>query len=1266
MDQAKKLYLKSTFLIEGISYILLIPLATYVLFFHGELLGEKLQYSAIGLAIAVVVTFIHGLIMRYNGLYKPFKLILSNKTLSESERSQIKLTLLKQPQREAYGSIIRWTYGIAIVIIYTSIYVPIETITYIAAIAAFFQSALVNFINNYFITERLLSDVLEKPSLSNTVIEEKEYKEFSLIKKTILMVVGIFMATFVVFTYLIFEIYHDTVPLDEVLLHFIPITIGLIAVVILSINLFNYSNKKSLKKIKDSIQKMSEGDLSVDLSMVTIDELGRVCNDLYKLNESQRGIAKFIHSEIQKLLEHMETLSVGQQTILLDKNQLEKLEHTNNFFEVTDALHEITKVLQELIQVTNNESYIREGKVKLTSAVQDAKKLSDSADKIIKNLASHVNATIGILYVADNNHTLRLTGRFAHSNEHVVDNFQLGEGLIGQVAEDKQLKVIYEVPDNHLVIHTGLLQVKPKEMIIVPCVYNDETKAVFVLGTLDTFKDIHVDYFNSIGESIALTITSHQANEEKERLLEESRKLTEELQKQQEVLVHNSTEIEQINKELEQQTRELRKSESLLETKQQELENINEELKAQTIDVEKQRDELNEKNEELYKTKKLLEEKAENLERANQYKSEFLANMSHELRTPLNSIIILSKILFDNKQKRLSEKEMEYSETIFKAAHDLLDLINEILDLAKVEAGMMDVHLENINLRHFMEDVRMSFKELAVKKALEFTIDIEEGLPSNLLTDSQRLKQIIKNLLSNAFKFTQEGSISVQVYKKGVDHIAFSVRDTGIGIPEDKQALIFKEFSQVDGTTNRKYGGTGLGLSISDRFSKLLGGEIQVTSKVNEGSAFTLVFPANIENKANSSFVQPIPTKKPVLIEQETPIETVKDKLLLIIDDDPNFVRVIIDMAKRKGFKCISSLEGEKGLELAKTFTPDAIILDIKLPGIDGWEVMKQLNENEKTRKIPVHFVSSMDSPGKCLENGAIGYITKPVTSQKSENLFEKIMNSIIDKTEGDKLVLHLYSPLEGQSLNEQLEQENISFISTSSLEEASLLVKQQKIGSIILDNLLDQEEVIHFIKKMKRDSNTSYMPVISISEEIMSSKEEELRKYIDSIIIQSDQSSKRLINEVNLFLHHIEDKSLKTREAKQKYTSQGSLLDNKSILIVDDDMRNVFALTSVLESFNMNVIVGRNGKDGIQKLKESSHIDMILMDIMMPEMDGYETMKHIRSYPVYEKLPIIALTAKAMKGDRQKCLDAGANDYMAKPINTDKLLSLMKVWLQR
>ncbi|MBM7663280.1 signal transduction histidine kinase/DNA-binding response OmpR family regulator/methyl-accepting chemotaxis protein [Bacillus mesophilus] len=1266
MDQAKKLYIKSILLIEGISYIFLIPLATYVVFFHGELLGEKLQYSAIGLAIAVVVTFIHGLIMRYYGLYKPFKLILSNKTLSESERSQIKLTLLKQPQREAYGSILRWTYGIAIVIFYTSMYVPIEAITYIAAIAAFFQSALVNFINNYFITERLMSEVLESPTLSTTVIEAKEYKEFSLIKKTILMVVGIFMATFVVLTYLIFELYQDMVPLDEVLSHFVPITIGLIAVVILSINLFNYSNKKSLKKIQDSIQKMSEGDLSVDLSMITIDELGRVCNDLYKLNESQRDIAQFIYSEIQKLQEHSNSLSVGQHTVLIDKIQLEKLEHTNNFFEVTDALHDITKVLQELIQITNNESYIREGKVKLTSAIQDAKRLSDSADKIIKNLASHVNATIGILYVADNHNTLRLTGRFAHSNDHVVESFQLGEGLIGQVAEDKNLKVIHEVPDNHLVIHTGLLQVKPKEIIIVPCVYNGETKAVIVLGTLDTFMDSHIEYFTSIGESIALTITSHQANEENERLLEESRKLTEELQKQQEVLVHNNTEIEQMNKELEQQTRELRKSESLLETKQQELENINEELKAQTIDVEKQRDELNEKNEELYRTKKLLEEKAENLERANQYKSEFLANMSHELRTPLNSIIILSKILFDNKQKRLSEKEMEYSETIFKAAHDLLDLINEILDLAKVEAGMMDVHIENVNLRHFIEDLRMSFKEVAVAKGVEFIVDLEEGLPSNLLTDSQRLKQIIKNLLSNAFKFTHAGSVSVQVYKKDMDSIAFSVRDTGIGIPEDKQGLIFKEFSQVDGTTNRKYGGTGLGLSISDKFAKLLGGEIQVTSKVNQGSAFTLVIPENRENKAKSSFVTPLPTQKTVVTENETPIETVRNKLLLIIDDDPNFVKVISDMAKKKGFKCISSLEGEKGIELARNFTPDAIILDIKLPGIDGWEVMKQLNENEKTRKIPVHFVSSMDSPGKGFENGAIGYITKPVTAQKSETLFEKIMTSIKGKSEGDKLVLHLYDSLKDQSLSKQLAQENISFISTSSLKEASELVQQQKIGSILLDNLLDQEEVIRFIKRMKRDSNTSYIPVISFSKEMMSSKEEELRKYVDSIIIQSDQSSKRLMNEINLFLHHIEDKALKTSEAKQKYTSQGALLANKTILVVDDDMRNVFALTSVLESHNMNVIVGRNGKDGIQKLKESSPIDMILMDIMMPEMDGYETMRHIRSYQAYEKLPIIALTAKAMKGDRQKCLDAGANDYMAKPVDTDQLLSLMKVWLQR
>ncbi|WP_416148614.1 response regulator [Salipaludibacillus sp. HK11] len=1264
MDKARDLFVRSTIMMEGITYLVLIPLAVYVVFYHGDLLGDRLQYSAIGLVVALIVTFSHGLYIRYFELYKPVKSFYSDDSLDDPQLSEIKLKLLKYPLKEAYGASFRWAYGVGIVILITNIYVPLGITTYIAAIAALFQSVLVNFINNYFIAERLLSDTLEEPMLVETIIEPNQYKEFSLINKTVITVVGIFLAVYSVISYLIFAVINETIPTNQVQLHFIIITVGLVALLLLTIKMFNYSNKKSLIKIKESITNISEGELTTNLSMTSIDELGRVCTDLNKLKRSLRKIAGVIFYETKNIHDHSESLSFQNQNEFSESliQQL-KDDNFNNLFEVTDALHQMTKVLNEMMNVNTRQNYIRGGRVQLSSAIQNAQNLSHSTDEMIKNLASHVDAIVGVLYVLEEDNILRQVGSYGH---HYSDrNIMAGEGLIGQVALDRQMKIIEEIPENNIIVDTGIVQLKPNQMTIIPCVYNDETKAVVVLGTMGTFEENHIEFLESASESVALAITSHQANEMKEALLDQSQKLTEELREQQEELMETNTEMEQMNEELEQQTEELKKSEARLESQQQELRNVNEELKERSLDVEKQRDELNQKNEKLRKTRKQLEEKAENLEKANQYKSEFLANMSHELRTPLNSIIILSKVMYDNEKSVLTEKEVEYSETIYAAAHDLLELINEILDLSKVEAGMMEVNLEYIHLRHFTDDIKMAFKELAITKGLDFSVEIDTELPEQIQTDPQKLKQIIKNLLSNAFKFTNEGSVIIKIYRATSSGcIAFSVSDSGIGIPKDKQQLIFKEFSQADGNTNRKYGGTGLGLSISEKFAKFLGGEIQLASKEKEGSTFTLLIPDKNELEEKE-------VPKPIIVEEKkaSSQEVEKDKLLLIIDDDPNSVKVIKDFAGDRGFKCLSSLEGEQGLEMAKNFKPDAIILDIKLPGIDGFEVMKRLNDDEKTSNIPVHFVSSLDEMQKARDMGALGFTTKPITGQKFEKLFAGINGSlkgnVVAGEETQLLVIH--DDGKGIDFINQIKKVDFPYIKAVNFVEANNILDHQSVSSIVINFSLKDKETLDFLRKVRGNPDTASIPIILYSDEMITEDDEVIvNKYVNSIIIESDRSEKRLINELALFLHHIEDQSFKENQAQEKYSSKGKLLSNKKVLIVDDDMRNIFALSSVLEDQDMKVVVAKNGKEGMKRLNENDDIDLILMDIMMPEMDGYETMREVRKIAKYKNLPIIALTAKAMKGDKQKCLEAGANDYMSKPVDIEQLLSLTKVWLQR
>ena len=695
----------------------------------------------------------------------------------------------------------------------------------------------------------------------------------------------------------------------------------------------------------------------------------------------------------------------------------------------------------------------------------------------------------------------------------------------------------------------------------------------------------------------------------------------------------------------------------------------------------------------------MLEERAQELEISSKYKSEFLANMSHELRTPLNSLLILSKILFQNKDKNLTDKQIEFAQTIHAAGTELLNIINEILDLAKVESGKADVNVEKINFTDIAADIQKNYKHLVEDKGLKFKIQIAKGLPKSVNTDEQRLKQIIKNFISNAIKFTNKGEINISIKRPDRDvsfsnsglirenAFAISVTDTGKGIPKEKHRVIFEAFQQEDGTTSRKYGGTGLGLSIAKEMARLLGGEIQLKSEVGKGSTFTLFISdlkgdedkydsdeieAEVTKKRESKSIQKteyLKSKEPRVIEQlpddRSDIDA-NDRMILIIEDDVKFAKILIDLAHERKFKCLIAQQGRKGLQLAEDYKPDAIILDIGLPDIDGWKVMEKLKDNSDTRHIPVHFMSASDKYMEAMRMGAIGFVSKPVSMEGLEEAFTRI-EDIISKTIKNLLVVE-DDENQRKSILELIGNNDVRTTAVESGREAFELLKTNTYDCMVLDLGLDDISGFELLQMIEGEKTITHIPIIIYTGKDISRQEEaKLKKHAESIIIKGVRSPDRLFDEVSLFLHRIESN---LPEEKQKILrmihDKEMLFQGKKILLVDDDMRNVFALSNVLEEKGMQVIIGKDGKEGLDMLGQNSKIDLVLMDIMMPEMDGYETMRRIRKEDKYKNLPIIALTAKAMKGDRTKCIQAGANDYLSKPVDPDKLLSLLRVWLYR
>jgi CheY-like chemotaxis protein len=944
------------------------------------------------------------------------------------------------------------------------------------------------------------------------------------------------------------------------------------------------------------------------------------------------------------------------------------------------------------------------GQAQLSDRMRGEQDIPTLAGNVIQQICQYLNAQVGTLYMRED-HVLRLAGGYAYSRlKQRPEQFHLGESLIGQAALEKKTLVI-DLPADQLTVSSSLADVLPRQILVAPFAYNGQVIGVVELGTLAEFGTVQIEFLEQALESVAIAFTTAQARQRVNELLEET-------QRQAEVLQAQEEELRAANEELGTQTESLRASEAKLKTKQTELEEVNAELEEKAEALQKnsamlheQRTALDQQNQELKAAQQALEQKAEELALANKYKSEFLANMSHELRTPLNSLLILAGMLAKNEARNLTPDQVESIQIIHNGGTDLLNLINEILDLSKVEAGKMEFHFEPMPLERLLTTMRAQFTPVAEGKGLAFETSLAKDLPEMIETDQQRVEQIIKNLLSNAFKFTAQGYVRLSISRPepGIDLskcsldparvMAFSVTDTGIGMTPEQQKIVFEAFQQADGSTSRQYGGTGLGLTISRELATKLGGQMSLVSQKGQGSTFTLYLPLE---KADSHAQQHQPavsvssngshkvrTKTAPLSPQPTPVAVsplpptaaslpddraiwqAGDRLLLIIEDDPKFARVAYDYARQKNFKCLVAGDGETGLQLVQTYPVDAIILDLALPGMSGWEVLDALKHNSNTRHIPVHIISAADEDLDAYKRGAMGFLTKPVSPATLEESFQRIeqfitrqIKSLLLVEDDDNLRLSVRKLLEGNDVH----------ISEASLGQAALeQLAGQHFDCMILDLSLPDMSGFELLNRLDGDESLSKCPVIVYTGRALSEEEnQELLKYADSVIVKGVKSPERLLDETALFLHRVianmsEDKQ---QTIKQLHNHEG-VLAGKQILIVDDDARNAFALSKLLAGKKLNVYIAPSGPKALELLSKMP-IDLVLMDIMMPGMDGYETIQQVRAQERFRHLPILALTAKAMQGDREKCLAAGANDYLSKPVDPDRLFSMLRVWLSR
>ncbi|MCH8542944.1 MAG: response regulator [Alcanivorax sp.] len=940
--------------------------------------------------------------------------------------------------------------------------------------------------------------------------------------------------------------------------------------------------------------------------------------------------------------------------------------------------------------------------------------LQQLGNNMLNYLVPTLDAQVGAFYIFDTvAEKLQLSSSHAmQRRKNLANEFALGEALVGQCALEQKQILLQRVPDDYLSISSATGEATPRNVVVTPIVHEDEIKGVLEIAAFREFSEDDLTFLEMGVRNIAIAVHTAQSRVRLAHMLEQTRLQAEELENQKYELSKVNEDLEQqamdlsasesrlqqqqeelkaINEELEAQTQALRASEESLQAQQEELRVTNEELEAQARLMSEQKAEVTKKNRELEQLRLELEEKLRELEMSSRYKSEFLSTMSHELRTPLNSILILSNALAENKRGNLDEKQVEHASVIHSAGTDLLSLINDILDISKIEEGKMELIIDDIHMAEFSEHFRRNFSHVAEDRGLEFKVELGETLPERMYTDRQRVEQVLKNMLSNAMKFTEHGSVTLRMDMPGAEEtlpgrklvpeqtVRFSVIDTGIGIAQDKQRLIFEAFQQADGTTSRKYGGTGLGLTISRELARLLGGEIDIYSEgEGMGCTFMLYLPLGdvdtverSEAEGIAESMQGLPQAHDAfrqMAEHQSEEDgfTVREKSVLIIEDDDDFARVLVDLAADYGLEAHVCNDGESGLEYSRHYRPSAIILDIGLPGMDGWEVMERLKADARTQDIPVHFLSGKDERKKALDLGAIDFLTKPVNKEQILGAFAKIETAISKNVR--RLLVVEDSEIQHEGIRELFDQKGVEITAVVNGAEALAALRSQVFDCMILDLTLPDMTGFELLETLHNSDEYDTVPVIIYTgKDLTRDEEAQLRKYADRIILKTERSSERLLNEASLFLHWLESTlPSHARNSGQAVEHRDDVFENKKLLLVDDDMRNIYALSAQLEELGFDITIANNGREALEQLEEMPDTDIVLMDIMMPEMDGYEAMGHIRSQERFRKLPILALTAKAMKDDRAKCIDAGANDYCSKPIDMTRLTSLMRVWLHK
>lgn len=940
----------------------------------------------------------------------------------------------------------------------------------------------------------------------------------------------------------------------------------------------------------------------------------------------------------------------------------------DNLGSLMSSLNSMAESLQHSFSLLRDKEWMQSGIANLNDKMVGEKTIPSLSADILESIVQHSNSQLAAIYLLGDDNLLHLEGSYAldpHENKKVL---QIGEGICGQALKSGSTILLENIPDHEATITYASGKTKPRALVATPILMNKNPIGILEIASLENYTPLELEFLKNISDNIGIAFYGAQNRKKLQDLLEETQAQAEELQTQ-------HSELESMNAELEAQTQKVQASEEELKVQQEELLQSNQELEERTSLLEEKNKLIEERNADIL-------QKSRELELSTKYKSEFLANMSHELRTPLNSILLLSKLMSDNKE--LDKEYVEYAEVIQSSGQGLLSLIDEILDLSKIEAGKMNLEITEVALSKVVDTMRSLFKPVADHKRLSLNIKIDDDVPSVIISDKMRLEQILKNLLSNAIKFTEDGEVSLHISADITGKRAFfAVRDTGIGIAEDKLNLIFEAFQQADGSTRRKFGGTGLGLSISRQLARLLGGEIELKSTEGAGSQFTLKLPIDINvavpdpekpGEIVPDFLDQMPEESkrftvgfiPNEIEDDRDNLKPGDKIILIVEDDTSFAKILLDYTRKKNYKGLVAVRGDDGIQMANHYKPLAIMLDIQLPVVDGWQVMEELKNNPETKPIPVHIMSSLEVKKESMLKGAVDFINKPFALDQIQKIFQKLESAL--SRHPKKVLIVEENKQHAIALGYFLSANNINTQIATNVSESIDALNKHELDCVILDMGVPDKNAYETLETIKATKGLENLPIIVFTGKSLSRGEENrIKKYADSIVVKTVHSYQRILDEAGLFLHLVEEKNKNGNHkisVSNTVTDLRNILQNKTVLIADDDVRNIFSLSKALEMHSMNVLSATDGREALKILKEAPRVDVVLMDMMMPEMDGYETIREIRSMNTFKSLPILAVTAKAMMGDREKCIAVGASDYISKPVDVDQLISLLRVWL--